>query len=43
MVHDEENHGKPGDIVLVQESAPFSKHKKWVLKTIIRKYQEQIN
>lgn len=43
MVHDEANHGKPGDIVLVQESAPFSRHKKWILKAIIKKYQEETN
>jgi small subunit ribosomal protein S17 len=39
MVHDEENDGKSGDIVLVEESAPFSKNKKWKLKAIIQKYQ----
>jgi small subunit ribosomal protein S17 len=40
MAHDEKNEGKPGDLVIVQESAPFSRHKKWVLKEILRVYQQ---
>jgi len=32
MAHDEENVSKAGDIVLLEESPPFSRHKKWILK-----------
>lgn len=39
MVHDQENLGKLGDIVLIEESRPFSRNKKWVLKEIIRFYK----
>ena len=40
MAHDEENRSQAGDIVLVEESAPFSRHKKWNLKEIIRIYEK---
>jgi len=40
MAHDEENICKSGDLVLLEESAPFSKNKKWNLKTILRNYQQ---
>lgn len=40
MAHDEQNIGKPGDLVLLEESAPFSKNKKWNLKVILRNYQK---
>jgi small subunit ribosomal protein S17 len=33
--HDENNECKVGDIVLIQESKPISKYKKWVLNKII--------
>lgn len=33
--HDEKNECKVGDIVLIQESKPISKYKKWVLNKII--------
>ena len=33
--HDEKNECKVGDIVLIQESRPISKYKKWVLNKII--------
>jgi small subunit ribosomal protein S17 len=33
--HDENNECKMGDIVLIQESKPISKYKKWVLNKII--------
>jgi len=39
LAHDEENKCKSGDIVLIQESRPISKHKKWVLKELLRIYQ----
>ena len=38
MAHDELNTGKAGDIVLLEESAPFSRNKKWILKEILRTY-----
>lgn len=36
MAHDEENSCNTGDIVLLEESAPISKLKKWNLKTILK-------
>jgi small subunit ribosomal protein S17 len=38
MAHDETNKCKSGDIVLIEESAPFSRHKKWALKEILQSY-----
>jgi small subunit ribosomal protein S17 len=38
MAHDETNSSKSGDIVLLEESSPFSRHKKWKLKQIVRSY-----
>jgi small subunit ribosomal protein S17 len=38
MAHDEENSCKPGDLVLIEESRPLSKNKKWKLKEILRFY-----
>jgi len=38
MAHDEQNESKSGDIVLLEESSPFSRHKKWKLKQIVRSY-----
>lgn len=38
MAHDEENLCQSGDIVLLEESAPLSRHKKWRLKERVRKY-----
>ena len=40
MAHDELNKGKPGDLVLLEESAPYSRHKKWVLKEILKIYEK---
>ena len=39
LTHDEENLSKAGDIVLLEESAPFSRHKKWILKRILQIYE----
>ncbi len=36
MAHDSENRGNFGDLVLIEESRPFSKRKKWLLKEIIK-------
>lgn len=38
MAHDENNEAKSGDLVLLQESPPFSRYKKWNLKKIIKIY-----
>jgi small subunit ribosomal protein S17 len=40
MAHDEENISQSGDVVLLEESAPFSRHKKWALKKILKIYQQ---
>jgi small subunit ribosomal protein S17 len=42
MAHDEKNDCKPGDIVLVEESAPISRHKRWKLKKILKVYEQEI-
>ena len=36
MAHDELNSCKPGDVVLLEESRPLSKNKKWLLKEILK-------
>lgn len=36
MAHDEENQCKAGDIVLIEESVPISRHKTWALKNIVK-------
>ena len=41
MAHDENNQCKSGDLVLIEESSPFSKNKKWTLKQIIKTYQKE--
>ena len=40
MAHDEENSGSAGDIVLVEESAPISRHKKWRLRKILKRNEK---
>lgn len=35
--HDEANTAKPGDLVMLVESRPLSKGKRWVLQSIVRK------
>jgi small subunit ribosomal protein S17 len=39
LAHDEENKCKSGDIVLIQQSRPISKYKKWILKELLRIYK----
>ena len=39
MAHDATNESKPGDLVLLEESPPISRHKKWKLKQILRIYE----
>jgi small subunit ribosomal protein S17 len=36
MAHDAANKCKSGDLVLLEESAPISKNKKWNLKEILK-------
>jgi small subunit ribosomal protein S17 len=38
MAHDEKNQSKSGDIVILQETSPYSRHKKWKLKEILKVY-----
>ena len=38
MAHDKDNICKAGDLVLLEESSPFSRHKKWILKEILNIY-----
>jgi small subunit ribosomal protein S17 len=40
MAHDEENMCKSGDLVLVEESPPISRNKKWKLKEILKVYKK---
>jgi small subunit ribosomal protein S17 len=40
MAHDEENKCKSGDLVLVEESPPISRNKKWKLKEILKVYKK---
>lgn len=35
--HDENNECKMGDVVLISEHKPISKHKKWILTKIIER------
>ena len=37
QVHDEQNEGRTGDRVLIEETRPLSKHKRWRLKAVIEK------
>ncbi len=37
MTHDEHNHCGEGDQVLIEECRPMSKHKRWRLRTVLRK------
>jgi len=39
--HDEKNESKTGDVVTIMETRPLSKDKRWVIRTIISKGQEQ--
>jgi small subunit ribosomal protein S17 len=40
MAHDEHNKCKSGDLVIVEESPPISRNKKWKLKEILKVYQK---
>jgi small subunit ribosomal protein S17 len=40
MAHDEQNQCKAGDLVLLEESPPYSRHKKWTLKEVLKIYEK---
>lgn len=40
MAHDEQNSCQAGDLVLLEESTPYSRHKKWCLKQILKPYEK---
>ena len=40
MVHDERNQAKPGDMVEIVETRPLSRHKRWMLKRVVRQAAE---
>ena len=40
MAHDEENKCNSGDLVLLEESPPFSRQKKWILKKVLQIYEK---
>jgi small subunit ribosomal protein S17 len=37
MTHDEENEARPGDLVRIMETRPYSKTKRWRLLEVIEK------
>lgn len=37
MTHDEENQARPGDLVRIMETRPYSKTKRWRLLEVIEK------
>jgi len=37
MVHDERNECEPGDRVIIAETRPLSRHKRWRLRSIVEK------
>jgi len=39
MAHDEENACRTGDLVRIVESRPLSRHKHWVVETILERAQ----
>jgi small subunit ribosomal protein S17 len=41
MAHDEKNVCNSGDIVLIQESSPLSRCKKWCLKEVLKFYSKE--
>lgn len=40
MGHDEKNECQIGDVVLLEESPPFSRKKKWAVKKVLKIYQK---
>jgi small subunit ribosomal protein S17 len=41
MAHDEENKCNAGDLVLIEEISPISRHKRWALKDVLKINQSQ--
>jgi small subunit ribosomal protein S17 len=39
MAHDENNSCNPGDVILMEESRPISRKKRWNLKKILKIYE----
>lgn len=37
MAHDQSNECKMGDLVLIRESRPLSRHKRWVVVKVLKK------
>lgn len=42
MAHDEKSEAKVGDKVLIKESRPLSRHKRWALVNVIEKAGENL-
>ena len=40
MVHDEDNQAKVGDTVVIVETRPLSRRKRWALKQVVRQAAE---
>lgn len=40
MAHDENNECKPGDKVLIEETRPLSRRKRWMVRGILEKAKE---
>ena len=40
MAHDEKNEAKPGDTVVIVETKPQSRRKRWALTRVVRKAAE---
>ena len=38
--HDEKNNCSNGDLILIEESKPLSKNKRWVVKNLVKKSEK---
>tara|TARA_Y100000814_G_C12097959_1_gene322584 strand:+ start:60 stop:329 length:270 start_codon:yes stop_codon:yes gene_type:complete len=38
--HDEKNNCSTGDLILIEESKPISKNKRWVVKKLVKKSEK---
>jgi small subunit ribosomal protein S17 len=41
MAHDQTNKCKSGDLVLIEECPPISRHKAWMLKDVLKVYEKE--
>ena len=41
MAHDQENTCHSGDLVVIEESIPISRHKTWRLKQVLKIYENE--